>query len=155
HAPAKAGAYIFFLWSSELQTQHALNHARAASHNSAGCANRRRCGAAESRRDFSEVRTALIVLRICEIRVVEQIEELGAELQADRLRELESLRGREVVVLQTRPVELIAAGGPNASGGRSFGEVVLIECGINVPVVLVKFPGPDNVRPVVELVKPA
>src|SRR5262249_13091283 len=141
--------------SSKLHTQRALNHARAAADHAArgaDCGGRR---GAHSCGDFAEVRIALVVLRIRKIGVVEQIEEFGAELDAELFTELEILRGREVVILQTRSVVLIAAGGPDATRWRSSEEVRGIERSIDVPIVLVDPSTSNYVGPVVELVKSA
>ena len=87
--------------------------------------------------------------------MVEQIEELRAELQTDSFAELEGFAGSKVVILQTWTVVLVAAGSSDASSGRGSGEVRCIESRINVPIILVNPAGPDNIRPVVELVEAA
>ncbi len=45
-----------------------------------------------------------------EIDVIEEVEELGAELHVVRLMETEILRGREVHLIQTRQVDWLAGG---------------------------------------------
>src|SRR5262249_45778398 len=112
-------------------------------------------GATHGCGDFAEIRIALVVSRIRKIRMVEKIEKLRAELQAYLLSEFEPLQCREVVILQTRTVVLVAAGGTDASSWRSSGEVRLVKRVIDIPVVLVKPSSTDNVGPVVELVEPA
>src|SRR5215813_2784790 len=140
---------------SELQTHRKLDYAWPAAGDAGGGAHGSCDGATHGCGDFAEIRIALVVLRIRKIRMVEHIEELGAELQAKLFSEFEPLQCREVVILQTRAVVLVAAGGTDASSWRSSGEVRLIKRCIDIPVVLLKPSGTDNVGPVVELVKPA
>ena len=140
---------------SELQPQRALNDAGTAANNSGRCADRSSNRAPNSGGDPAKICIALIVLRISEIRVVEQIEELRAELQTDSFAELEGFAGSKVVILQPWTVILVAAGSSDASSWRGFGEVRCIESRINVAIILVNSAGPYNIRPVVELVEAA
>jgi len=87
--------------------------------------------------------------------VVEQIEEIRTELQIELFGEREPLRCSEIPVLESRAVVLIAAGSTDSSCGRSAGEVRLIKCGVDVPVVLMQSPSSDNVGTVIPLVETA
>src|SRR5437870_13580277 len=95
---------------SELQPKRTLNHPRAAADNSSRCADRGGYRTPHGRRDPAEVRIALIVLRIGKIRVIEQIEELSAELQTDPFSKCKGVPRCEVIMLQARSVVRVAAG---------------------------------------------
>ena len=140
---------------SELQPQRTLNDAGAAADNSSRCADRGGNRATNGLGDPAEVRIALIVLRIREIRVVEQIEEFRAELQTNPFAELEGFAGSKVVILQTWTVVLVAAGSSDASSRRCLGEICCIKRRIGIAIVLVEPPATHDIGPVVELVEPA
>src|SRR5438552_3395726 len=108
---------------SEQQAQHSLNDAGTTADNSGCCADGRGCRASDGCGDLAEVRIRLIAHRKRKVRVIEQIKEFGPELEADPFRKREILTCSKVPVLQTRTIVLIPAGGPDASGRRSFREV--------------------------------
>ena len=80
--PYSLCASVFFRQPSELQTHRKLDDAWPAAGDAGGGAHGSCDGATHGCGDFAEIRIALVVLRIRKIRMVEHIEELGAELQA-------------------------------------------------------------------------
>ena len=146
--------FITLPWSVaelELQAQHPLNDAWAPADNPSRCADGRGCRASDGCGDLAEVRISLIANGKCEVRVIEKIKEFGPELEAEPFRKREILTCSKVPALQTRTIVLVAAGSPDASCLRSFREVCRVECGVDIPVLLVKPPGADDIGPVIEL----
>src|SRR5207249_3086968 len=110
---------------------------RSAAHQSRGGADSGSHRAANGRCDLAEVGVALVADRIREVRVVEKVEEIRAELQVQLFgSERKLLGGGEIEVGQARAIILVPPRGADASGRRRVYEKAFIEGRIRIPVVL-------------------